>query len=88
MEIVHSPTPPRPDYVGMLPSEHARQLILNLLATRGKNGATEQELQRLLELAHDAYADWLLFQCAVQREMEIDLIDGEMHFRLPKGNSA
>lgn len=67
------------DQSGPALSQHEmRELVLNLLTTRGPRGATEDEVQFLLESANNARLNWLLFQCAITNKTRVDIINGEL----------
>lgn len=61
-----------------------RELVLNLLTTRGPRGATEDEVRFLLESANNARLNWLLFQCAITNKTRVDIIDRELCAATPE----
>lgn len=73
------------DQSGPALSQHEmRELVLNLLTTRGPRGATEDEVRFLLESANNARLHWLLFQCAITNKTRVDIIDGELCAATPE----
>lgn len=66
-------------------SQHEmRELVLNLLTTRGPRGATEDEVHFLLTSANNARLHWLLFQCAITNKTWVDIVDGELCAATPE----
>jgi hypothetical protein len=71
------------DELGGLTNSQIVALIDNLLANRGPQGASRDELLQLVEMASDARDNWHIFASAIEGRVVLDIVDGELRVGLP-----
>ena len=66
-----------------LDQKQLEQVVLNFAEVRGQSGFTREEANFLMAEANEAYVNWLAFRCAIDRQILLDVRDGEVVFAHP-----
>jgi len=66
---------------GALTDEQRQQLIVNLLNTRGDEGANEEEIVAVVRWAEKATIDGCLVNLCLEGKLQIDIKQGEVCFK-------